>query len=105
LEVKRDGKIIPAVAAINKTAILFILDRVTGKPLFDVVETPVPKGEVPGDVTSPTQPIPVKPEQLARASINLDTDISDITPEHEAWCKNGLPTITCLNRSLRAIGL
>jgi quinoprotein glucose dehydrogenase len=87
LDVKRGGKIIPAVAAINKTAILFILDRVTGKPLFDVVETPVPKGEVPGDITSPTQPIPVKPEQLAKASINLDTDISDITPEHEAWCK------------------
>jgi quinoprotein glucose dehydrogenase len=86
-DVKRNGKIIPAVAAINKTAILFILDRVTGKPLFDVVETPVPKGEVPGDVTSPTQPIPVKPEQLARASVNLDADISDITPEHEAWCK------------------
>jgi quinoprotein glucose dehydrogenase len=87
LDVKRDGKIISAVAAINKTAILFILDRVTGKPLFDVIETPVPKGEVPGDVTSPTQPIPVKPEQLARASIDLDNDISDITPEHEAWCK------------------
>jgi quinoprotein glucose dehydrogenase len=87
LDVKRDGKTIPAVAAINKTAILFILNRITGKPLFDVVETPVPKGEVPGDITSPTQPIPVKPEQLARSSINLDTDISDITPEHEAWCK------------------
>ena len=87
LDVKRDGRIIPAIVAINKTAILFILNRVTGKPLFDVIETPVPKGEVPGDVTSPTQPIPVKPEQLARSSINLDTDISDVTPDHEAWCK------------------
>jgi len=87
LDVKQNGQTIPAIAAVNKTAILFILNRVTGKPLFDVIETPVPKGEVPGDVTSPTQPIPVKPEQLARSSVNLDTDISDATPEHEAWCK------------------
>ena len=88
LDVNRDGQeMIPAIAVINLDSDLSsVLNRVTGKPLFDVIETSVPKGEVPGDVTSPTQPIPVKPERLARASINLDTDISDVTPEHEAWC-------------------
>ncbi len=87
MDVKRDGKVIPAVAAMNKNAILFILDRVTGKPLFDVAEVPVPKSNVPGEVASPTQPIPAKPDQLIRGSINMETDISDVTPEHEAWCK------------------
>ncbi len=87
LDVKRDGKIVPAVAAMNKTGILFILDRVTGKPVFEIVETPVPTSNLPGEVPSPTQPIPSKPVQLARASIDLQTDISDVTPEHEAWCK------------------
>lgn len=86
LEVKRDGKVIPAVAAMNKSTLLFILDRVTGKPLYDVKEMPFPKSDVPGEVTSPTQPIPSTPP-LGRVSIDLATDISDVTPEHEAWCK------------------
>ncbi len=40
---------------------MFILDRVTGKPIFGVEERPVPKGDVPGEWYSPTQPFPVKP--------------------------------------------
>jgi quinoprotein glucose dehydrogenase len=87
LDVKRGGKTIPAVAAINKSAILFILDRVTGKPLYEVKETPVPKSDLPGEAASPTQPIPVKPPPLVRHSIDLPADISDVTPEHEAYCK------------------
>ena len=88
LDVKRGGKIIPAIAAINKEALLFILDRVTGKPLYEVKEQPVPShSDVPGEKPSPTQPVPVKPEPLARTAINLDTDISDVTPEHEAACR------------------
>ena len=44
-----------------------ILDRTTGKPLFDVKETPVPKGDVPTEWYSPTQPIPTRPPPLARS--------------------------------------
>jgi quinoprotein glucose dehydrogenase len=55
-DVKKDGKTIPAVAAMNKSAYLFILDRVTGKPLYDVKEVPVPKAPS-GEKTWPTQPI------------------------------------------------
>ena len=47
-DVKKDGKTIPAVAAMNKSGYLFILDRVTGKPLYDVKEVPVPKSNVDG---------------------------------------------------------
>lgn len=87
MEVKRGKRTVPVVAAMTKTSLLFVLDRVTGKPLYDVVETPVPASKVPGEQAWPTQPIPVKPAPLAKQSIDLETEISDVTPEHEAWCK------------------
>jgi quinoprotein glucose dehydrogenase len=68
LEVKKDGKTIPAVAAMNKSALLFLLNRVTGEPIFGVTETPVPPSPVTSESASPTQPIPNKPPQLARNS-------------------------------------
>ena len=60
IDVKRDGKIIPAVVAMNKTAILFILNRVTGQPLYQVTETPMPKSDVESEDAWPSQPIPAK---------------------------------------------
>ncbi|MGB6744087.1 MAG: PQQ-binding-like beta-propeller repeat protein, partial [Terracidiphilus sp.] len=83
VDVHRDGKTIPAVVIVNKTGLLFVLDRVTGKPLFPVVEKPVPPSDVPGEHASPTQPFPVKPEPLAPMSVQLYDDL----PEHTAWCK------------------
>ena len=79
----RNGKIIPAVVIVNKTGLMFVLDRVAGKPLFPVVEKPVPPSEVPGEHASPTQPFPVTPEPLAQTSVELYHDV----PEHAAWCK------------------
>ena len=55
------GKVIPAIAVGSKTGNLFLLNRETGKPIFGVEERPVPQSDVPGEVTSPTQPFPVKP--------------------------------------------
>ena len=49
IEVKRNGKTIPAVAQITKMGLLVILDRMTGKPVFGVEERPVPKSELPGE--------------------------------------------------------
>jgi len=86
-DVKKDGKTIPAVAAMNKSAYLFILDRVTGKPIYDVKETPVPQSNTPGEQTWPTQPIPVTPPPLAKQSFTAATDIVTVTPELEAVCK------------------
>jgi quinoprotein glucose dehydrogenase len=91
LDVKRNGKTIPAVAAMNKSALLFILDRVTGKPLYDVNEVLVPPSSEPSEAASPTQPVPVKPPQLARAGIAPD-EYADITPELTAYCKNLVAT-------------
>jgi quinoprotein glucose dehydrogenase len=86
LEVKQNGRTIPAVAVINKNGLLFILNRVTGKPIFQVNEVPVPPSSEPSEAAAPTQPVPVKPEPLARASIRPD-EITDITPEQKAYCE------------------
>jgi quinoprotein glucose dehydrogenase len=85
-DVKRGGKNIPAVATVNKNGLMFILDRVTGKPIYDVVERPVPKSNVPGEQTSPTQPFPVLPEPLSQNTLSRANLYKD-TPEHEAWCQ------------------
>ena len=85
-DVKRDGKTIPAVATVNKNALMFILDRVTGKPIFGVEERPVPKSNVPGEQTSPTQPFPVLPEPLAQTTLSRD-NLYKGTPEHQGWCE------------------
>ncbi len=85
-DVVKDGKKIPAVGAMNKVALLFILNRVTGEPIYGVEERPVPKGDVPGEWYSPTQPFPVKPPPLTRLSFKYPDDIAKVTPEHEKAC-------------------
>jgi quinoprotein glucose dehydrogenase len=86
-DVVKDGKKIPAVGAMTKNTLLFILDRVTGEPIYSVEERPVPKGDVPGEWYSPTQPFPVKPPPLVRLSFKYPDDIAKVTPEHEAACR------------------
>jgi quinoprotein glucose dehydrogenase len=86
IEVKRGGKTIPAVAVTCKVGLLFIFDRVTGKPIFGVEERPVAKSEVPLEHPSPTQPFPLKPPPLARLSFSMD-DVATVTPELEAACR------------------
>lgn len=87
VDIKRGGRVTPALVAMNKTAIMFILDRVTGKPLFDVKEMPVPTDtDVPGEQPWPTQPMPVAPPPLTRLSYNAD-EILDVTPELKQRCE------------------
>ncbi len=85
-DVKRNGKIIPAVATVNKNALMFILNRVTGKPIYGVEERPVPQSNVPGEQTSPTQPFPLLPEPLSQNKLSRNNLYQD-TPEHKAWCE------------------
>jgi quinoprotein glucose dehydrogenase len=86
IDIKHDGKTVPAVAVINKTSLLFLLDRVTGKPIFGVEERPVPASDLPKERASPTQPFPLKPAPLARMSM-AETDVATVTPELEAYCR------------------
>jgi len=84
-DVQKDGESIPAVAVITKGALLFILNRITGEPIFGVEERPVPKSYAPGEESWPTQPFPIKPPPLGRISFSLD-DIAQLTPEHTKAC-------------------
>ena len=84
LTVKRDGKQIDAVAQTTKTGYLYLFDRVTGKPLFPIEEHSYPASTVPGEVASPTQPIPLKPAPYARQLLTEDM-LTNRTPEAHAW--------------------
>ena len=77
----------PAVAITSKNGLLFVLDRVTGKPLLPVEERPVPPSDVPGEQAAPTQPFPVNTPPLARTAFDPATDVAKVTPELEAWCR------------------
>ncbi len=72
-----------AVVQLTKMGLVFVLDRDTGVPIFPVSDLPVPRSDVPGEETWPTQPIPVKPQPLVRQAIT-EADLTNITPEaHE----------------------
>jgi glucose dehydrogenase len=87
IEVRRNGRTIPAVAQITKMSLLFIFDRVTGEPLFGIEERPVPKTDVPGETTWPTQPFPVLPPPLSRTTFDPAKDLYSLTPEQAAYCR------------------
>jgi glucose dehydrogenase len=88
VDVTVNGRKIPALAQTTKSGYMYILDRVTGKPVFGVNETPVPKSDVPGEQSSPTQPIPVKPPPLARNQFKAEDIVTaaDTNEEHAKFC-------------------
>lgn len=85
--VKRGGRDIPAVGQMTKEGLFFILNRVTGKPIYGVAEKPVPQdGFAPGEHPWPTQPFPMKPAPLARNTFS-PADLAKVTPKHAAFCR------------------
>ena len=84
--VRRGGKSIAAVAVGSKTGHIFLLDRLSGKPLFPVEERPVPKSDVPGEEASPTQPFPTLPPPLASQHVTA-ADASGPTEADRKWCQ------------------
>ena len=85
--VMHDGKRVDAVAQTSKQGFVFLLDRSTGKPLFPVEEKKFPASEVPGEVTSATQPIPAKPAPFTRQELTEEM-LTTRSPElHDAAVK------------------
>ncbi|MDX1561609.1 MAG: pyrroloquinoline quinone-dependent dehydrogenase [Gammaproteobacteria bacterium] len=80
LTVTHDGEEIQAVAQATKQGLLFVFDRVTGEPLWEIEERPVPESDVPGEEAWPTQPFPTRPPPFARQSFTVD-DINPYIPE------------------------
>jgi len=91
MDVVHRGTKIPAVAVISKNALMFILDRRTGDPIYGVEERPVPPSEIPGEFSWPTQPFPLKPPPLGRNSFSAD-EIATVTPEQKKFCSDLMAT-------------
>jgi glucose dehydrogenase len=89
IEINQNGRKIHGLAQIGKTGWMFILDRVTGKPVFGVEERPVPAADVPDEWYAPTQPFPVKPPALARVSFKPEDIVTeaDTNAEHAKLCR------------------
>jgi quinoprotein glucose dehydrogenase len=83
LDITVDGRRIKAVAQITKQAFVYVFDRVTGQPVWPIVERPVPQTDVPGERTSPTQPVPSKPAAFDKQGFTED-DLIDFTPALKA---------------------
>ncbi len=74
-----DGKRIKAVAQVTKQAFCFVIDRVTGKPVWPIEARTIPQSDVPGELSSPTQPFPAKPAPYDRQGLTVN-DLIDFTP-------------------------
>jgi quinoprotein glucose dehydrogenase len=78
-----NGKMIKAIAQPTKQSWWYVFDRVTGQPVWPIEERPVPKGDVPGEWYSPTQPFVTKPPAYDLQGVSID-DLIDFTPELRA---------------------
>jgi quinoprotein glucose dehydrogenase len=87
-DINVDGKAIKAVALPSKESFLYVFDRVTGVPVWPIEERAVPKSDVPGEKTSPTQPFPTKPPAYGRNYIKVPDDLIDFTPEMRAQARD-----------------
>jgi quinoprotein glucose dehydrogenase len=83
LTVRNQGRSVDFVAQAGKTGFLYVFERLTGKPLWPIEERPVPASEVPGEVSSPTQPFPTKPPAFARQVFKPEDVNPFMSPEEQ----------------------
>jgi quinoprotein glucose dehydrogenase len=83
VDITVNGRTVKAVAQPTKQAFLYMFDRITGQPIFPMVERPVEQTTIPGEKTSPTQPFPTKPPAYDLQGFSVD-DVLDFTPELKA---------------------
>jgi quinoprotein glucose dehydrogenase len=84
--IRKDGQQRDVAIQQTKAGYLFVFDRDTGEPVFPIEERPVPQSDVPGEQTSPTQPIPVLPEPFTRTTLTRD-DMWGMTFLGRSWCR------------------
>ena len=79
LNVPGQGEV-PAVAQVTKQSFVYAFNRLTGEPIWPMVERPVPASTVPGEILSATQPFPTRPAAFDMQGVSID-DLVDWTPE------------------------
>ena len=82
-DLRLNGRTVKALAQPTKSALLFVLNRETGQPIWPIEERPVPPSDVPKEHSSPTQPIPTRPAPFDRQGVT-ENDLIDLTPELKA---------------------
>src|SRR6185503_314399 len=80
LTIRQNGRSRQVVAQATKQGFLYVFDRKSGQPIWPIVEKPVPQTDIPGEWTSPTQPIPTKPAPFAKQSFT-EKDINPYLPK------------------------
>jgi len=90
--VNHGGKNIDALAQVTKTGFVFLFDRATGKPLFNIVERPAAASDIPGERTARSQIAPVKPPPFVRQGFT-ENDITDISPEAHEFVRQKVKTM------------
>lgn len=106
-----DGTTTPAVIAVSKTGMIYMLNRETGAPIADIVEKPVPQGNVPGERYAPTQPYSVGMPMIGNAQL-YEKDMWGATPFDQLLCRiefkgmrhDGVFTPPGLDRALQMPG-
>jgi quinoprotein glucose dehydrogenase len=80
---QKEGVSIPALALLTKQGFVFVFNRLTGKPLWEIAERPVPPSLIPAEAAAPTQPQPIAPPPLINAFLTPD-QAWGLTP----WARN-----------------
>jgi quinoprotein glucose dehydrogenase len=88
ITIEHDGKTIPAVAVAGKVGFLYVFNRLTGEPIWPIVEREVPPSDVPQEWASRTQPFPTAPPPFTRHNVTTN-DINPYYPreKREEWVK------------------
>jgi quinoprotein glucose dehydrogenase len=89
---RKNGTDIPALAQLTKQGFVFVFNRLTGEPLWEITEQPVPPSQIPGEKPSPTQPKPIAPPQLLNPFLMPD-DAWGLTPWDRADCREQLASL------------
>ena len=103
----KDGSTKPAVAIGSKSGMIFVLDRMTGKPLTKVEERPMPQGTIPNEHYTKTQPHSVGMPQIGNETLT-ESDMWGATPFDQLACRiafkemryDGLFTVPGTDKSL-----
>jgi quinoprotein glucose dehydrogenase len=83
VRVRRNGRMVDAVAQITKSGFVFVFDRDTGKSLFPIEEREVPPSDVDGELLAKKQPLPLAPAPFARQEVT-EALLTRRTPEAHA---------------------
>jgi len=91
----KDGQRIPALAQLTKQGFVFVFNRLTGEPLWEITEQPVPPSQIPGERAAATQPKPIAPPQLLNPFL-MPGDAWGLTPWDRGDCARQLAALNNL---------